>query len=58
MMYKKVQKWLTNHKDTWHKIAEELEVNYVWVYRVAKGEYKDPGVNKIEYIYRNYVEKG
>jgi hypothetical protein len=46
------KKLLDTAKGRWPAICRETGLDYNWLKRVINGKIKDPGVNKIEVLYR------
>ena len=57
----KVIRYVAENKESWHDIEREadfdgLNISYTWLARLAKGDYADPGVSRMEYLLKKYVE--
>lgn len=56
-MYEKTLELIAESGKTPAQLAKETGLKPRWLYRLIAGDYEDPGVNKIEKLYKHLADK-
>lgn len=56
-LHKRTLELLELDRGSWPETARKLNLDYAWMQKFAQKKINDPGVNKVERLYRYLAEK-